>query len=161
MNPIDIGIFIVLILGVIWGIYQGFIKSIAGFLSIGIAIWVGINFSDFLKIYLAKFESIPVELLHILSFALTISLTIFTIRLTAKIIHTFTHSLGLGIFNRLAGGVFGCLINLLILSALYYFIFPFFSEFFHSENLNQSKLLPYLKEVANIFSTRIFGTETN
>src|SRR5690606_3861650 len=111
-----------------WGFQKGFIKAILGFVAIGLAIWGGIKFSGIAQKVLSDLELIPEKFIHIVSFLIMIFLIYLAVRVVAKIIHSITHSVGLGVFNRLGGALFGILLNILMLSALIFYVLPFVSD---------------------------------
>jgi len=153
MNYLDLALAIILVSGAVWGFRKGFIKAVLGFLAIGLAIWIGIKFSGLLEKFLSDLELIPVEAIHITSLIITILLVYLAVNVVARILHGITHTIGLGIFNRLGGAVFGLLLNILILSALVYYVLPFFSHFDESQTISQSRILPYLNEVIELFKS--------
>src|SRR5690606_547147 len=139
--------------GIIWGYQKGFIKAILGFLAIGIALWIGFKFSGITESFVRDIESIPAGLVYILSLVVTIILIYFAIKIIGKFLHGITHTIGLGIFNRLGGAIFGVLLNVLMLSALIYYVLPFFDVLFDQEIISESKILPHLQEVIVLFKT--------
>lgn len=151
MNYLDWFFVFVLGSGLIWGYRKGFIRAVVGFLAIGIAIWAGISFSGITESIIKNIESIPQEFSYILSLLITIVLIYFAVKLAGKILHGLTHTIGLGIFNRLGGALFGVLLNVLTLSALVYYILPILGTFVDSETISTSKILPYLNEVVTLF----------
>jgi len=153
MNYLDLALAIILVSGAVWGFRKGFIKAVLGFLAIGLAIWVGIKFSGLLEKFLSDLELVPVEAIHITSLIITILLVYFAVKLIAKILHGITHTIGLGVFNRLGGAIFGILLNVLMLSALAYYILPFVSHLDKSQAIAQSQILPYLNEVIELFKS--------
>lgn len=153
MNYLDLALAVILISGAVWGFQKGFIKAVLGFLAIGLSIWVGIKFSGLLEKFLSDLELIPIEAVFITSLIVTILLVYFAIKLVAKILHGITHTIGLGIFNRLGGAVFGTLLNVLMLSALVYYILPIMSNFEFSETIKQSQILPYLNQIIELFKS--------
>lgn len=156
MNGIDIALSIILVIGLIGGFQKGFIKSISGFIGIGLAIWIGFNFSNLLEGFVTEQEFIPAALVKIVSLILTIALVIVAIKILSKILHSVVHTVGLGIFNRLGGAIFGFLINLLVLSAIIYYTFPFISKIGQPETWEQSKLIPHLLEIAELLKINLF-----
>ena len=153
MNYLDWFFVFILGSGLIWGYRKGFVRAVVGFLAIGLAIWAGISFSGITESILRNSESIPQELTYILSLLITIVLIYFAVKLAGKILHGLTHTIGLGIFNRLGGALFGVLLNVLTLSALIYYVLPIFSNLFATETLSQSQILPYLKQVIDLLKT--------
>src|SRR5690606_21598862 len=105
MNGLDIVLSIILAAGIIGGFQKGFIKSVSGLLGIGLAIWVGFNFSNLLEGFVAQQELIPEEMVRIVSLLLTILLIILVIKILSKILHEAVHTVGLGFFNRLGGAI--------------------------------------------------------
>ena len=104
MSGLDIFVLIVLGVGAISGFQRGLIKSFAGFVGIGLAIWAGLNFSTLLENFVDQQEAIPDNLVKIVSLLATIGLVYLGIKLVSKIVHTTVHTIGLGFFNRLGGG---------------------------------------------------------
>src|SRR5690606_11545215 len=113
--------------------------------------WGGIKFSGFAQKFLSDLELIPENFIHIVSFLITILLIDLAIRVVAKIIHSVAHTVGLGIFNRLGGALSGILLNILMLSALIFYVLPFVSGLGFSETIQQSRFLPYLNQVIELF----------
>lgn len=146
MNNFDLILILVLIIGLINGFFTGFIKTISGFVGIGIAIWVGINFSNLLEVYLVQQEILPQSIVRFTAFILTIILVIVAIKLLAKVLHTVVHTIGLGIFNRIAGAFTGVALYALSLSAFLYYLFPILSKMVEPETIESSQILPYLLE---------------
>ena len=151
MNYLDWFFVIILGSGLVWGYQKGLIKAVLGFLGIGLAIWIGFKFSEITEKYITGIDAIPNELISVVSILVTIVLIYFVVKLIAKILHSITHTIGLGIFNRLGGAVFGVLINLFMLSALVYYVLPFFDSIIGSEMISQSKLMPYIQDVIDLF----------
>ncbi len=144
MNRIDLVLAIILIIGFISGFRKGLIQSASGFIGIGLAIWMGFNFSAFLEGFVAQQEFIPRTWIKIVSLLLTIGLIILAVKLLSKIVHQVVHGVGLGFFNRLGGAVFGFLLYILVLSAIYYYTPSFLLEMIDAETWEKSQILPYL-----------------
>lgn len=151
MNYLDWFFVFILGSGIVWGYQKGLIKAILGFLAIGVAIWIGFKFSGITEYFVKNIESIPSELVYFISLIVTIVLIYFAVKLVGRILHGITHTIGLGIFNRLGGAVVGVLLNVLMLSALVYYILPFFGTLVDPETISGSKILPYLNEVVTLF----------
>ncbi len=151
MNYLDWFFVIVLGSGVFWGYQKGLIKAILGFLGIGLAIWIGFKFSQIVEPYISNVETIPNELVAVVAILITIVLIYIAVKIIARILHSVTHTIGLGIFNRLGGAVFGLLLNALMLSVLVFYVLPFIDTMIGSEMISQSKLMPYLQDVIDLF----------
>ena len=149
MNGLDIALAIILAIGLIGGFQKGFIKSISGFVGIGIAIWIGFNFSNLLESFIDQQAFIPDALVKIVSLILTIVLVVVAIKILSKILHSVVHTVGLGIFNRIGGAVFGLLINLLALSAIIYYTAPILTKLTDEKLWNESQIIPYLMIIAD------------
>lgn len=156
MNGLDIALAIILVIGLAGGFQKGFIKSISGFIGIGLAIWIGFNFSNLLEGFVTEQAFIPDALVKIVSLILTIILVVLAIKILSKILHTVVHTVGLGIFNRLGGAIFGLLINILALSAIIYYTYPFISKIGEPQLWEQSQITPYLLEIAELLKVNFF-----
>lgn len=148
MNVLDIVLSIILAIGLIGGFQRGLIKSISGLFGIGLAIWIGFNFSNLLDEFVAEQDIVPEQLVRIVSLLLTIFLVVMVIKFLAKILHQAVHTVGLGFFNRLGGAISGFLLNLVALSSLVYFLNPFLLETIDESLWNESQILPYLTKVS-------------
>lgn len=155
MNEIDLAIAILLILGAITGFRRGLVRAFAGFLSIGLAIWVGLNFSGLLEEFVAQYESIPPNSVRFLSLILTILLVYFGVKIVAKVIHSAVHTVGLGFMNRLGGTIFSLLLSTLALVAIYYYTSPYLHMVLNEEILKTSIAFPYLAEIAEILKLNV------
>lgn len=156
MNGLDIAFAIILAIGLAGGFQKGFIKSISGFIGIGIAIWIGFNFSNLLEGFINQQEFIPDALVKTVSLILTIVLVVVAIKIISKILHHFVHGVGLGIFNRLGGAIFGFLINLLVLSAIIYYTYPFVSKIGEPQLWEKSQIVPCLLSIAELLKVNFF-----
>lgn len=151
MNYLDWFFVFILGAGAIWGYQKGLIKAILGFLAIGLAIWIGLKFSQLIEPFISSLETVPNELIPISAILVTILLIYFVLKIIAKILHSVTHTIGLGIFNRLCGALFGLVLNALILSALIFYVLPFFDVMIGTEMISQSKLMPYFQNLIDLF----------
>lgn len=156
MNWIDISILVLLGIGTLFGFQKGFIKSFAGFVGIGLAIWAGLNFSSFLEEIVNQQEAIPDNLVNIVALLATIGLVYVGIRIVSKIIHSTVHTIGLGFFNRIGGAIFGLLLYTLAICAFLYYILPFLNASIEPNTLEQSKFLPYLMEIVEVLKISFF-----
>lgn len=150
MNWIDLVVVGSIGIGAFIGFRRGFIKSITGFLGIGIAIWFGFNFSNLLETYVAQYDVGNETVVRLISLLLTIFLVYLAIKLIAKVLHSVVHIVGLGIFNRLSGAFFNALLYVLIISALFYYFTPLLADFVDEEMIEESLTKPYLMEVVEM-----------
>lgn len=156
MNGIDIAILIFLGLGVFFGFQRGFIRSLAGFLGIGLAIWAGLNFSNFLEGFVDQQEFVPESLVKMVALLATVGLVYLGIKVVSKVLHSTIHTFGLGFFNRIGGAIFGFLLYSLSICAFFYFLMPFFESVMDKETLNNSRILPYLIEMVEVLKISFF-----
>ena len=118
MSYIDIFISGFLLYGFIKGIYKGFIGEIASVIGLLLGIYLASNFSSKLSYYLEGFIDWQDNYLLSLSFFILLVLTILIVSVTGKLITKLAKLIALGIFNKLLGGVFGLVKNVLILSVI-------------------------------------------
>jgi membrane protein required for colicin V production len=122
MNYIDI----VLIIPLLWGLYKGFTKGLiieaASIIALGLAIWGGVKFSDFLTGYIREHFSWNTKYLPIISFAIIFLGTLFGVYAIAKLLERVVKAVALGFVNKLAGGIFGILKFGLILSVIIFIL---------------------------------------
>lgn len=118
MNYIDI----ILIIPLLWGLYKGFTKGLiieaASIIALGLAIWGGIKFSDFLTGYITQNFNWNTKYLPIISFAIIFLGILIGVYTIAKLIEKLVKAVSLGFVNKLAGGIFGMLKFGLIMSVL-------------------------------------------
>lgn len=118
VNYIDI----ILIIPLLWGLYKGFTKGLiieaASIIALGLAIWGGIKFSDFLTGYIHGHFSWNTKYLPIISFAVIFLGILVGVYAIAKLIERLVKAVSLGFINKLAGGIFGMLKFGLIMSVI-------------------------------------------
>ncbi len=118
MNYVDI----ILIVPLLWGLYKGFTKGLiieaASIIALGLAIWGGIKFSDFLTGYIHEHLSWNTKYLPIVSFAIIFLGVLILVYAIAKLVERLAKAVALGFINKLAGGIFGMLKFGLILSVI-------------------------------------------
>ena len=122
MNYIDI----ILCIPLLWGLYKGFTKGLiieaASIVALGLAIWGGIKFSDFLTGYFRTHFSWDTKYLPIISFSILFIGILILVYTIAKLIERLAKAVSLGFVNKLAGGIFGMLKFGLILSVLIFIL---------------------------------------
>jgi membrane protein required for colicin V production len=122
MNYIDI----VLCVPLLWGLYKGFTKGLiieaASIISLGLAVWGGIKFSNFLTEYIHIHLRWNTKYLPVISFAIIFLGILFGVYAIAKLIERLVKAVSLGFINKLTGGVFGLLKFGLILSVIIFIL---------------------------------------
>lgn len=98
------------------GLWNGFFVELASLLSLLIGIWAAIKFSYIVKSILSSHIGWSTDKLQIIAFLLTFILVVVCISVLAKMLTTVVAFAGLGIFNKILGGVAGVLKMALIIS---------------------------------------------
>ena len=156
MNTIDIVILILLLIGGLNGLRQGFIKAFANLVGWIFALIVAAKYSSSLAPLMSTLSSDPV-VQKISAFAFIVLVIIVSTWIVTYLLNGILKSLKLGPLNRLAGGAFGTLKGLLVVLITMQGIGPWVES---SPHWKQSKfiqnLLPYApwaselsKEAAN------------
>ncbi len=115
----DFVIICLLLYGFIKGIWDGFFVAFASFISLIVGIYVAIKFSYLIKETLANHVSWSSKTVLIAAFVITVALVVIGISILAKFFTTVADFASLGIINKFAGGIFGVLKMILILSILF------------------------------------------
>jgi membrane protein required for colicin V production len=157
MNYLDIVIFCILGLLFINGIRKGFILSLASLVALALGIWVAVHFSKFINDILNKTFHPSGSWLTILSFALTFLLVVIGVILLAKLLEKVVKTVGLGLANRVIGGLFGLLKGILGVSVLLFIIVSFDpkEKLITHKTMETSFCYPYI-EKAFPFYSKIF-----
>ena len=116
MSFLDIVLGGFLIYGCIRGLWNGFFVELASFASLLIGVFLAIKFSYVMQSILSGHVDWNPKTVQIVAFTLTFILVVVGISVLAKAFTTIANFTGLGIFNKLFGGVFGLLKMILILS---------------------------------------------
>ena len=148
MGILDIILGIFLAYGLIRGIWNGFFVEFASLISLMLGIYIAIKFSFITAEFLSDIFSWNPKTIAIWAFILTFIAVVLGVSLLAKFFTTVANFASLGIFNKIAGGVFGVLKMCLILSfalALFQKI-NFNNTFAEKETLDNSSFYhPILK----------------
>ena len=113
MNSLDLILAAFLIYGCIRGLWNGFFIEMASFLSLLLGVFIAFKFSFVLQSLLKNHVALSPQTLQIVAFVLTFVLVVTVL---AKSLTTLANLASLGLFNKLAGGFFGLLKTILILS---------------------------------------------
>jgi membrane protein required for colicin V production len=106
--------------GFIKGLFKGFISEVASVIGLLSGIFLASKFNDDLSYYLQTFIEWDENYLLFLSFFILLVLTILIFSIAGKLITKLAKLIALGVFNKLLGGVFGVLKNVLVLSVLFF-----------------------------------------
>lgn len=143
MNAIDIVILILLLIGGLNGLRQGFIKAFANLVGWIFALIVAAKYASVLAPSMTALSADPV-VQKIAAFAFIVLVIVVLTWMVSALLNRILKSLKLGPLNRLAGGAFGTLKGLLIVLIAIQGIGPWVES---SPHWKQSKfiqtLLPY------------------
>jgi membrane protein required for colicin V production len=115
LNYVDIILLVPMAIGLVRGLFKGFIKEVLGLAAIVLGIAASYYYSEELASYLrTSFENAG-NWLEILSYIIIFSVTAIGVNLLARYLTSVSKLLALGVVNRIAGGVFGLAKTLLIL----------------------------------------------
>lgn len=115
MEFIDIILGSLLLFGLVRGIWKGLITELASLVSLFAGIFIAIKFSGYVGTFLAGKMENP-QYISVTAFAITFIGVVIGIILLAKAFTKLADLSGLGLVNRILGGVFGCMKMVLILS---------------------------------------------
>ena len=102
--------------GLVRGIWNGFFIELASLLSLIAGIWAAIKFSHLTRAIIESHLSWNPKTITTVAFILTFILVVVGITILAKAMTAMASLSGLGIFNKLFGGVFGVIKMALIVS---------------------------------------------
>jgi membrane protein required for colicin V production len=143
MNTIDIFILIILLIGGLNGLRQGFVKAFANLVGWIFALIVGAKYAAIIAPSMSVLSQDPV-VQKIAAFAFIVLVIIVLTWLATALLNGLLSSLKLGPLNRLAGGAFGTLKGLLVVLITMQGLSPWVES---SPHWKQSKmvqsLLPY------------------
>ncbi|MFI5149852.1 MAG: CvpA family protein [Bacteroidia bacterium] len=122
MNYIDI----IICVPVAWGLYKGFRKGliieVATLISLLGAVWVAVNFSDFISRMIREKLHWNNTYVPVISFVLLFIGVLAGVYALAKLIERSIDAASLGPVNKITGALFGAFKFALILSVLFFLI---------------------------------------
>ena len=123
MNYIDIIILIPLLYGLIKGFSNGIIKEITNIISLVLAIYLGIHFSNLIEPYLqSELLSGHEKIIPLIAFLVVFILVLIIIKSIGELIDRLTKLLALGIISRFLGAIFGVLKIMVFFSGALFFL---------------------------------------
>ncbi len=156
MNPIDLAIAILLLIGAIRGFLKGFIYEIAVLGSLVVCYFLGFKVAGIVATFLSKIISVNSGTLHYISLLIAwigISVAIFFL---ARLFEGLTKIVALGIFNKIAGAIFGIFKYAFLLSLFLFFFnrIDFSTSWLSADAKAESTFYyPLLKVAAMVFSS--------
>lgn len=150
MNTIDIILCIILLLGGLNGLRQGFVKACVNLVGWIFALIVGAKYAQIVAPSMSSISHDPVAQ-KIAAFALIVFIIIVLTWIVSAFLNTFLKILMLGPLNRLLGGAFGTLKSLMIVLVIMQGLSPWVasSPYWTQSKLIQS-LLPYAPIVTEL-----------
>ena len=143
MNAIDIFILILLLIGGLNGLRQGFVKAFANLAGWILALVIAAKYASSLAPSMISLSSDPV-VQKIAAFAFIVLIIVMLTWIVTALLNRILKSFKLGPLNRLAGGAFGTLKGLLIVLITLQGVGPWVesSPYWRQSKMVQS-LLPY------------------
>lgn len=121
MNYIDITIGVLLVFGIIRGLYKGFFVEVASLVALVLGIYCAIHFAYVLGDYMAGYLDWEPRYINLAAFILIFCGVIIAVSLAGKLLTKIADFAALGLLNRILGGVFGGLKVVVILGAIIIF----------------------------------------
>lgn len=122
MNWLDIALLCLVGLGLVKGLFDGFIKQAVALVALITGIFFCGKVAVWLREYLIELNWLPKEGITIVSYVLGFLLIIAVFLLAGDLVNRLINATPLGILNHLLGGVFGLLVMTLFLSLLLNFL---------------------------------------
>lgn len=150
MEFIDIILGGLLLYGLAKGLWKGLIAELASLVALFIGIFIAIKFSGYVGAFLAGKMENP-KYISMTAFAITFIGVVIGIILLAKVFTKLANLSGLGLVNRILGGVFGCMKMVLILSVSLNFFLKLNSSnaFAEKKTLDESAFFYPILSVSN------------
>lgn len=140
MNIVDLILCIFLLLGLVRGIFKGFLVELAGLVALIAGIYAAIHFSQYAFDFWDLFFDWDEKYLSIAAFASTFFIVVLLISLLGKVLTKMASLLALGLVNRILGGIFGTL-KMAFLASLFFMFLTHFSLFTVDEETREKSLL--------------------
>lgn len=122
MNFFDLIIIALIAIFVISGLRKGIIISLASLAALILGIWVAVHFSNYLDTTLMEHLKPSRKWLPILSFTITFLLVVLGVMIIAKVMEKIVDIVGLGLFNRIGGGIFGLAKGVILVSVIIFIV---------------------------------------
>jgi len=119
MNWIDATIVIILILSMVMGFINGFVKEVASLAALILGIWGAIKFSGYTAAKLYDYFDMSGQYVGLIAFIVTFGIIVVVIHFIGIIADKIVTAVSLGFVNRLLGIAFGLLKSILIMSVFF------------------------------------------
>lgn len=122
MNYLDIILGILLVLGLLKGLKNGFFVELASLVGLIAGIYGAIHFSYYAVDFLSERVDWSDDTINLVAFAITFLIIVIVISIAGRLLTQIANFAMLGIVNKLLGAVFGVLKTAFILSVIIMFI---------------------------------------
>jgi membrane protein required for colicin V production len=119
MNWLDLIIVVLLILALVTGFINGFVKEVASLAGLILGIWGAIKFSSFTAAKLYDWFDMTGQFVGIIAFMITFGIIVVVIHFIGIMADKIVDAASLGFINRIFGIVFGLFKTVLILSVIF------------------------------------------
>jgi membrane protein required for colicin V production len=150
MNWLDALIVVILILSLVMGFINGFVKEVASFAALILGIWGAIKFSSFTAAKLYDYFDMTGRYVGIIAFIITFALIVIVIHFIGILADKLVNAVSLGFINRILGIVFGLLKSILIMSVFFAVLNAINAKksFLPKETIEQSRLYSPISDIA-------------
>ena len=149
MNYLDIIIIVLLFYGLAKGFSNGIIIEVSNIISVFLAIYIGVHFSQLIYPYLSlKILSDYTNIVPLVAFFLVFLIILIIIKSLAEILNKISKQLALGFLSRIFGAFFGMLKMLLICLFLLFIVVDY--EILDKQTQKKSILFTPLQSAAQI-----------
>ncbi|MHB9055924.1 MAG: CvpA family protein [Paludibacteraceae bacterium] len=118
MNTFDLFILIPIALGLIFGIFKGFVKEVVSLVGIVLAWLAAEMFSNAISPFMGSFFNLSEKMAKTTSYLLIFILTILAALLLSRLTDKLLHNISLGWLNSILGGFFGALKVAIVVSVM-------------------------------------------
>lgn len=143
MNYFDVIIIIPLLWAAFKGFKKGLIIEVASLIALFLGVWGGAKFSSVSANYLSKMFSISVQIMPLLSFAVTFIIIVIIVFFIAKMLQKVVKAVSLSTINKITGAAFGVLKFTLIIGVILNIVNNINSEIGFIDNKMQNSSLLY------------------
>ncbi len=119
MNFLDLIALLAIGYGAIKGFFNGMVKEIIGFISVILALWIGMRIAFLFADYYKGNAGLPDRYIPFLAFLSAFLLVLVAILLLARLIDTMVSATALTVPNKLGGAAFGGLKLAFLVGALF------------------------------------------
>ena len=148
MNYIDL----LLLIPLIWFVYQGFRKGfvieLASLAALILGIYVALYFSGFAADFLVDNMNMGPKYVPVVSFIITFIVVVFLVYSVGKLLEKLINMVALGFVNKIVGGVFGFLKGAVLISIVLMIINHFNDDLISEEKKTHSMLYEPIEEIA-------------